>query len=210
MQTLSIKKIRALLRALEEIHSAEDPNQIPEKVFETLVQVVPAALLCKTTFCPGTGTRLSASREEGSTPNDRNRIRELTAAKSGDEDGRANSEEMVILDLLAPHIAIAHRNLERVEKLGRMARQVIPQPTDLERVGLTPREAEVLHWVMQGKSDDLIASILKISVRTVNQHIGTILKKLQSETRGSAGYEAMVKLRNLETLPQTAGIAVAG
>ena len=209
MQTLSLKEIRALMRALEEIHSAEDSSQIPEKVFETLVQVVPAALLCKITFSAGTGTVLSASREEGSTPNARNRIRKLTAAKPGDEDGRANSQEMVILDLLAPHIAIAHRNLERVEKLGRMARQVIPQPTDLERVGLTPREAEVLHWVMQGKSDDLIASILKISVRTVNQHIATILKKLQSETRGSAGYEAMVKLRNLETLPQTAGIAVA-
>ena len=150
------------MRALEEIHSAENPNQIPEKVFEALVEVVPA------------------------------------------------TEQNVILDLLAPHVAIAHRNLEQVEKLRRMARQVIPQPTDLERVGLTPREAEVLHWVMQGKSDHLIASILEISVRTVNQHIGTILKKLQSGTRGSAGYEAMVKLKNLEAPPRTAGIAVAG
>jgi DNA-binding CsgD family transcriptional regulator len=210
MQTLSLKKIRALMRALEEIHGAEDPNQIPGRVFETLVQVVPATLLCKTTFNLRTGPVLSASRDVGSAPNDGDRIRELTAAKSGDENERVNSEDIVIFDLLAPHLAIAHRNLERVEKLRRMARQVIPKPTDLERVGLTAREAEVLHWVMQGKSDDLIASILEISVRTVNQHIAAILKKLQSETRGSAGYEAMVKLRKLETLPQTAGIAVAG
>jgi len=36
-----------------------------------------------------------------------------------------------------------------------------------------------------------------ISVRPVHQHIARILRKLQSETRGSAGYEAMVKLKGV-------------
>jgi DNA-binding CsgD family transcriptional regulator len=108
-------------------------------------------------------------------------------------------EEALLLSLAAPHLALAHRNLQRKEALRVGAGEVVPGPEDLERVGLTPREAEVLHWVIKGKQDGVIASILKISVRTVHQHIARILRKLQSETRGSAGYEAMVKLKGLET-----------
>jgi DNA-binding CsgD family transcriptional regulator len=92
---------------------------------------------------------------------------------------------------------LAHRNLQRKEALRAAANEVVPGPHDLERVGLTPREAEVLHWVIKGKQDGVIACILKISVRTVHQHIARILRKLQSETRGSAGYEAMVKLKGV-------------
>jgi len=119
-------------------------------------------------------------------------------------------EETLLLSLLAPHLALAHRNLQRIEALRATAAQVIPGPEDLERVGLTPREAEVLHWVMKGKQDCVIASILKISVRTVHQHIARILRKLQSETRGSAGYEAMVKLKDLEAVPHAADSLLAG
>ena len=119
-------------------------------------------------------------------------------------------EEALLLSLVAPHLALAHRNLQRIEALRAAAAQVIPGPEDLQRVGLTPREAEVLHWVMKGKQDGVIASILKISVRTVHQHIARILRKLQSETRGSAGYEAMLKLKDLETVPRTTDKLLAG
>ena len=119
-------------------------------------------------------------------------------------------EEALLLGLIAPHLALAHRRLQRIEALRTAAAQVIPGPEDLERVGLTPREAEVLHWVMKGKQDGVIASILQISVRTVHQHIARILRKLQSETRGSAGYEAMVKLKDLETVPRTTDTLLAG
>lgn len=107
-------------------------------------------------------------------------------------------EEDLLLNLAAPQIALAHRNLQRLESLRKVAAQVVPGPQDLERVGLTPREAEVLHWVIKGKSDGAIAAILQISTRTVHQHTGRILRKLKSETRGSAGYEAMMKLKELE------------
>jgi DNA-binding CsgD family transcriptional regulator len=106
-------------------------------------------------------------------------------------------EEALLLSLAAPQLALAHRNLQRIEALRAAANEIVPGPHDLERVGLTPREAEVLHWVIKGKQDGAIASILKISVRTVHQHIARILRKLQSETRGSAGYEAMVKLKGI-------------
>jgi DNA-binding CsgD family transcriptional regulator len=108
-------------------------------------------------------------------------------------------EEALLLSLAAPHLALAHRNLKRIETLRATADEVVPGPQDLERIGLTPREAEVLHWVIKGKQDGVIATILRISVRTVHQHIARILRKLQSETRGSAGYEAMVKLKGLQS-----------
>jgi DNA-binding CsgD family transcriptional regulator len=107
-------------------------------------------------------------------------------------------EEALLLELIAPQIALAHRNLQRLESLRAAAAKVAPEARELERVGLTPREAEVLHWVIKGKPDGMIAGILDISARTVHQHIASILRKLQSETRGSAGYEAMVKLKAME------------
>ncbi|MBV8215653.1 MAG: hypothetical protein JOZ08_20760 [Verrucomicrobia bacterium] len=117
-------------------------------------------------------------------------------------DTAVSDEEAMLLSLAAPHLALAHRNLQRLESLREAANQVVPGPEDLQRVGLTPREAEVLHWVMKGKQDGAIAAILKISVRTVHHHMAHILRKLQSESRASAGYEAMLKLKELGRHPQ--------
>jgi DNA-binding CsgD family transcriptional regulator len=51
---------------------------------------------------------------------------------------------------------------------------------------LTPREREILHWLAEGKRDAEIASILNLSVRTVEQHVRTCLRKLNVETRTAA------------------------
>jgi len=51
---------------------------------------------------------------------------------------------------------------------------------------LTPREREILHWVAEGKRDSEIATILNLSVRTVEQHVRTCLLKLNVETRTAA------------------------
>ena len=56
----------------------------------------------------------------------------------------------------------------------------------LTRAGLTRRECEVLHWIIEGKRDGEIASILAISLRTVNHHVSSILGKLDAETRTAA------------------------
>jgi DNA-binding CsgD family transcriptional regulator len=113
-------------------------------------------------------------------------------------------DEALLLRLAAPHVTLAHQNLQRLESFKMAAAQIVPGPRDLERVGLTPREAEVLHWVMKGKQDGVIAEILGISSRTVHQHIASVLRKLGSESRGSASYEAMVKLKGLERPAQAA------
>jgi DNA-binding response OmpR family regulator/DNA-binding CsgD family transcriptional regulator len=51
---------------------------------------------------------------------------------------------------------------------------------------LTPREAEVLHWIARGKSNRDIGAILNLSPRTVNKHQEQIYRKLGVENRASA------------------------
>ena len=59
-------------------------------------------------------------------------------------------------------------------------------PSALEKLGLTPKEAEVLFWVSKGKRNAEIAQILDIHFRTVEKHVEHILIKLSLETRTSA------------------------
>jgi len=60
----------------------------------------------------------------------------------------------------------------------------------LQVLGLTKREAEVMSWVSQGKSNSDIATILESSPRTVAKHIEHIFGKLNVESRTAAVAEA--------------------
>lgn len=51
---------------------------------------------------------------------------------------------------------------------------------------LTKREAEVLLWIANGKSNKDIATILKMSPRTVNKHLEQIYPKIGAENRTAA------------------------
>lgn len=51
---------------------------------------------------------------------------------------------------------------------------------------LSRRESEVLGWLVEGKTNAEIASILSISVRTVEKHVEMIYRKLGVETRTGA------------------------
>lgn len=53
-------------------------------------------------------------------------------------------------------------------------------------LGVTPREAEVLYWLSQGKANRDIAEILRLSPRTVMKHIEQILFKVNAENRTAA------------------------
>lgn len=70
-----------------------------------------------------------------------------------------------------------------------------PGPAALMRLGLTPREAEVLYWIAQGKSNPDIATILDAGVRTVHKHVEHIFQKLGLETRNAATLAALDILR---------------
>lgn len=57
--------------------------------------------------------------------------------------------------------------------------------------GFTPRVAEVLLWVAQGKTNSDIATILGISESTVKKHLLDIFAKLGVETRSAATLRAL-------------------
>lgn len=56
---------------------------------------------------------------------------------------------------------------------------------------LTPREREVLHLLVEGKSDREIAAELFMAPRTVSWHVGHILAKLEAESRTAAAATAL-------------------
>ena len=60
---------------------------------------------------------------------------------------------------------------------------------------LTSREAEVLYWVIYGKTNRDIGEILGSSHRTVNKHLEHVFEKLGVETRTAAAAIAMQKMR---------------
>jgi ATP/maltotriose-dependent transcriptional regulator MalT len=62
----------------------------------------------------------------------------------------------------------------------------VSAPTPAERLGLTPREAEVLALVAAGRSNQQIAQALFISPKTASVHVSNILAKLQVHTRVEA------------------------
>ena len=56
----------------------------------------------------------------------------------------------------------------------------------LQSLGLTEREAEVMHWVCEGKNNPEIAQILDVTLHTVNRHNEHIFKKLAVDNRHKA------------------------
>lgn len=69
-------------------------------------------------------------------------------------------------------------------------------PERLEALGLSRREAEVLAWVAEGKTNADVATILGASTRTIDKHLQHIFGKLGVETRTAAAARALSVLRD--------------
>jgi DNA-binding NarL/FixJ family response regulator len=67
-------------------------------------------------------------------------------------------------------------------------------PEPLQKLGLTAREAEVLLWIAQGKSNGEIGAILGATENTVKKHVQHIFEKLGCESRNSAALLALERL----------------
>jgi DNA-binding CsgD family transcriptional regulator len=122
-----------------------------------------------------------------------------------DEDFSA--EEQALFVLLQPHVIQFYRTHRRLACMQRFRtlfeRTEIEQgPQGIERrpnsdsaplcrLGLTPREAEVLLWISRGKSNGEIAVILNISCGTARKHVEHVLEKLNVENRTSAASVAV-------------------
>lgn len=70
-------------------------------------------------------------------------------------------------------------------------RKNLVEPGELLPLGLTRREAEVPVWVVEGKTNAEIATILAMSPRTVHKHMEHVMVKLDVETRMAAARVAL-------------------
>jgi DNA-binding CsgD family transcriptional regulator len=79
---------------------------------------------------------------------------------------------------------------------------------------LTPREAEVLFWISQGKSNHDIGVILGAKTGTICKHVEHIFGKLNVENRTAAAVVALETYRSAapapESKPSQPWAAVAG
>ncbi len=90
--------------------------------------------------------------------------------------------------------------LRRAEQQGK--REFKPDFSSSDRLlklGLTPRAAEALLWVAQGKTNSDIATILGITESTVKKHVQEIFDKLGVETRGAATVRALEVLNSFSS-----------
>ncbi|MBI4680141.1 MAG: hypothetical protein HY753_02725 [Nitrospirae bacterium] len=112
-------------------------------------------------------------------------------------------EERLILNFLAPHVIQAHKNAAVFSKIrddktgvGKMlldgkAKDLSPET--MRAMGITLREAEILHWISQGKTNAEISAILNISLNTVKTHQQHIYEKIGVENRVAAARFVMEK-----------------
>jgi DNA-binding NarL/FixJ family response regulator len=94
-------------------------------------------------------------------------------------------------------LAAVQARLRRKQQAGRSGRAAAPVATP-EALGaclnLTAREAEIVSWVLQGKTNPEMSIILGIQLTTVKKHLESIFTKLGVENRTALVTLALQKL----------------
>jgi DNA-binding NarL/FixJ family response regulator len=120
----------------------------------------------------------------------------LTA--KGEKDDLRNGMDLGADDYLTKPVANADLVRAIEARLRRSEQQVsrefkpdFSSFAPLLKLGLTPRAAEALLWLAQGKTNTDIATILGITESTVKKHVQEMFEKLGVETRGAATMRAL-------------------
>ena len=120
----------------------------------------------------------------------------LTA--KGDKDDLRSGMNLGADDYLTKPVANADLILAIEARLRRSQQQAqrefkpnFSSARPLLKLRLTPRAAETLLWLSQGKTNSDIATILGITESTVKKHVQEIFEKLGVETRGAATVRAL-------------------
>ncbi|MEE8375513.1 MAG: AAA family ATPase [Acidimicrobiia bacterium] len=100
-------------------------------------------------------------------------------------DQAAQLEALEVLDGLGA-IAVAAKLRKSLRDQGLSVPRGRSQSTRDHAAGLTPRQAEVLELLAEGLSNNEIADRLFVSLRTVENHVGAVLMKLDAATRDAA------------------------
>ncbi len=96
--------------------------------------------------------------------------------------------------------AVAHGRSTDIDRIVASAIDLASQQIGTRPEILTPRERDVLELLVEGLTDQEIASRLFLSVRTVEGHVANVLGKFNVSSRTSAVREAIV--RGLITSPR--------
>lgn len=100
--------------------------------------------------------------------------------------------QRTLLDLFGPHFRSAWLRHEQP------ALQRINHPLSLRQrlreLGLTLREADVLFWIADGKQNREIARLLGLSLFTVQEYVGNILRKLRVPNRHALTVQTLSRL----------------
>lgn len=89
-------------------------------------------------------------------------------------------------------LSAVHARLKRSEaRVGAAFEPDFRNPARLESLGVSPREAEVLCWLAQGKSNAEIATIVGTTEHTVKKHLQHIFEKLGVDSRHAASLRAL-------------------
>ncbi|WP_165068503.1 GAF domain-containing protein [Marisediminicola senii] len=100
---------------------------------------------------------------------------------AGDETRVFGDADIELLELFAIHASVAIANSRWHG--ARAAITPAVRPTASPRHPLTPREAQTRALVERGWQDKQIAAELGISVKTVEKHVGTVLRKTGARNR---------------------------
>ncbi len=94
----------------------------------------------------------------------------------------ADRAEIAAVDGIRP-VREAHQSHEFHPAHEQLMTPMGMRPTEL---GLSPRQTEVLHLILQGKSNKLICRELELSLSTVKVHTSAVLRALHVTTRTQA------------------------
>jgi DNA-binding NarL/FixJ family response regulator len=99
-------------------------------------------------------------------------------------------------EVLSAIAARLRRREQHEQRTQAQLDQVVLKPdfstaAPLEALGISPREAEVLLWIAQGKNNEEIGIILGVSRNTIKKHVIHLFEKLGVEGRHNAALRAL-------------------
>lgn len=107
--------------------------------------------------------------------------------------GDFGERDKQLLALAQPHLIDARRLAQaHTANKGRSA-----TPAIFGRAGFTPRESEILYWLIEEKTNQEIADLLHVPIDTVHSHLRSLYEKMGVENRVAATLSALALMRQI-------------
>ena len=164
MERLTKNELRALLESIKECYPICDRQTFKQRVISRLSKIVPTEIISHNGIHPHRRRNAHATHPHHTYHSSKRILRE--------------SARMSSLDSSAKDRGLREECPAKIK------------PQSPAFCSLSPREAQVLHWVSQGKTNKEIGVILEISPRTVQKHLEHIYQKMGVESRTGAAAKA--------------------